>query len=227
MVGTTPNKQKRGSSLSLKLIILGPPGSGKGTMAEKLCSDFSLFHLSPGEILRDEVMKNTVLGSRIKGMVQSGKLVPAELVVEMVKLVLGSEKKYLLDGFPRSVEQAKLIHDFGVDFVILLDASEDAIVARLRDRRVCSKGIHGYHLKNLPPKKAGVCDVDGTPLVCREDDKPAVIRKRFEVYRKETIPVIAHYAKLGKVISVDAITGEIDDVYARVCSGLAAKGIKK
>ena len=203
----------------MKVILLGPPGSGKGTVAERLCADYSLFHVSPGELLREEVQKLTTIGSQIKKMIDVGALVPPGLVVQMVKLVVSGHSDFLLDGFPRSVEQATLIADMDVDVVILLDVPKEEVIRRLKDRRVCTKGIHGYHLTHLPPKKVGICDVDGTPLIKRQDDDPRIISKRFKVYEQETKPVGDFYFKQKKLLRIDGV-GSIDEVYARVKKSL-------
>ncbi len=188
----------------MKIILLGPPGSGKGTVSEQLSQDFSLLHISPGELLREEVQKGTSIGKKIKTIINEGKLVPAQFVVEMVKLEVEGSKNYILDGFPRSVDQAKLIDDLPIDLVISLEVNEEDVITRLANRRVCSKGVHSYHLTIIPPKKEGACDIDGTPLVRRSDDDPKIIKERFKVYRRETEPVIAFYQQKGNLIKIDA-----------------------
>lgn len=187
----------------MKLILLGPPGSGKGTVSERLEKDFKLKHISAGELLREEVKKETTIGKDIKQFMDKGNLVPNKFVVEMVKLEIKGKDNYILDGFPRSVDQAELIEDLGVNLVIYLEVPEEVIIERLSGRRVCSTGEHGYHIKYLPPKKEGICDHDGTKLIQRKDDKPEVIKERFKVYHENTQPLIAYYKKKGILKTVN------------------------
>lgn len=188
----------------MKIILLGPPGSGKGTVSDQLVKDFKLFHISAGELLREQVQKGTTLGKDIKKFIEKGDLVPNQFVVQMVKLEVNGKDNYILDGFPRSVEQAKDIEDLKVDMVLYLAIEEKAVIERLSERRVCEKGTHGYHLKYLKPKKEGICDVDRTKLIQRPDDKAVVIKERFKVYNKETAPVVEYYRKKGILSTVDA-----------------------
>ncbi|MBI2668323.1 nucleoside monophosphate kinase [Candidatus Woesearchaeota archaeon] len=195
------------------IIIIGPPGSGKGTVSERLAKEFGFFHLSPGELLREEVKKATIIGKEIQRYIEKGQLVPTHFVAEMLKLELKGKKKVVLDGFPRSLEQAESIQEIKIDRVINLDVSEKQVIERFAGRRICSKGTHGYHLQYLPPKKPGVCDEDGTLLVQRQDDKPEVIKQRFNVYHQESRPVLKYYQK--KVQNVDAGKSP-DEVYEQV-----------
>ncbi len=199
----------------MKIILLGPPGSGKGTVSDSLVKDYKLFHISAGELLREEVQKGTTIGRDIKKFIEKGDLVPNQFVVQMVKLEVEGKNNYILDGFPRSVEQAKDIEDLKVEMVLYLAIAEKDVIVRLSERRVCEKGIHGYHLKYLPPKKEGFCDVDGTKLIQRPDDKPIIIKERFKVYNKETAPVVDYYRKKGILFTVDA-TPAPDKVYEMV-----------
>lgn len=187
----------------MKLILLGPPGSGKGTVAGKLAKDFNLHHVSAGELLREEISKKTTIGEEIKKYVDKGQLVPTHFVEEMIKLEVRDEKDYILDGFPRSLEQAQNIEDLNIDIVIYLEVPEDAVIERFAGRRVCEKENHGYHIKFVPPKKEGICDIDGSKLIRRKDDNPEVVRDRFKVYHKETQPLIDYYKKKGILKTVD------------------------
>ncbi|MEW5896629.1 MAG: nucleoside monophosphate kinase [Nanoarchaeota archaeon] len=199
----------------MKIILLGPPGSGKGTISERLAKDYRLFHISPGELLREEVNKKTALGREISKFINKGKLVPYKFVAEMVRLEVKDKKNYILDGFPRSLRQAKQMTDLGINKVILLDVSEKDVIERLSGRRVCAKGEHNFHIKYIPPKRKGICDFDGTKLIQRKDDRPNVIKQRFKIYHKETEPVVRYFKRKGILAAVNAAQ-QPDDVYAEV-----------
>lgn len=188
----------------MKLIIMGPPGSGKGTVSERLEKEFNLLHVSPGELLREEVAKGTTIGKEIKRFIESGELVPDKFVAEMVKLEVKGKDNYILDGFPRSLGQAKSIEELKIDKVIYLDVSEDEVIKRLAGRRVCERGTHGYHITFLKPKKEGICDVDGSKLVQRKDDNPRVIKQRFKVFHEQTEAARKFYEKKKILVKVDA-----------------------
>lgn len=210
----------------MKIILLGPPGSGKGTVSERLEKDCGFFHLSAGELLREEVAKKTTIGKEIQSYINKGELAPSKFVVELVKLEVRKKDNYILDGFPRSLEQAKQIEGLKVDAVVLMDVSEEVVIERFAGRRICEKSGHGYHIKYLPPKKAGICDVDGSKLVQRADDKPEVIKKRFVVYHKETQPLINYYEKKKLLHRVDA-SKKPEDVYNEVKKALKLKNKKR
>lgn len=199
----------------MKLILLGPPGSGKGTVADRLEKEFHLKHISAGQLLREEVAKGTTLGKDIQKIIEKGDLAPDELVTQIIKLEIRNKNNYILDGFPRTVNQAKETEELKIGKVIYLDIAEKEVMARLSERRVCSTGEHNYHLKYLPPKKAGVCEVDGTKLIRRKDDDPRMIQERFKVYNKQTKPVVEYYRKKGILKSVDA-TQSPEKVYGEV-----------
>jgi adenylate kinase len=190
--------------LYVKIILLGPPGSGKGMISEQLERDYNLLHISAGKLLREEVSKETTIGKDIKRYIEQGNLVPNQFVVEMIKLDIAGKKNYILDGFPRTVEQAKAIKDLPIDLVIYLEVPEEKVIKRLAGRRVCETGEHGYHINYIKPKQEGICDVDGTKLVQRKDDTPEVIKDRFELYHKETHPLIEYYSNLGLLKKINA-----------------------
>lgn len=199
----------------MKIILLGAPGSGKGTVAEKLEKDFNLKHLSAGELLREEVKKDTTIGRDIKEIIEKGNLVPDQFVVEIIKLEVKDKDNYILDGFPRSLKQAEAIEDLEINLVIYLDVPEEVVVERLSGRRVCETGKHGYHLKYLPPKKEGICDHDGTRLIRRKDDEPEVVKERFRIYYKTTEPLVKYYDEKGVLKKVDG-TSKPEEVYESV-----------
>ncbi len=199
----------------MKLIVLGPPGSGKGTISERLEREFGFLHISAGELLRKEAKKNTAQGRETKKTIEAGKLVPNRLIVGMVKEAVQNKKKYLLDGFPRSVEQAQSIEDLKIETVLYIEIPQDLVIERFAGRRVCQEGHHSYHVKYLPPKKAGVCDIDQSPLIQRADDNPTVIKERFKIFHKETEPVAEYYRKKRILKTVDG-SGTPDVVYERV-----------
>lgn len=196
----------------MKIIIMGPPGSGKGTVSERLVKDYGLTHVSPGELLREEVSKGTTIGKDIQKYIESGKLVPDRFVVEMVKLEVEGKENYVLDGFPRSLDQAQAIDELKVDLVLYLDVAEEVVIERFAGRRVCEQGIHGYHILYLKPKKEGICDVDGTKLVQRKDDKPDVIKQRFKVFHEQTEAALKYYEEKKLLKRVDA-SKDPDTVY--------------
>lgn len=183
------------------LILLGAPGSGKGTQATRLAETYGLQHLSTGDLLREEVRRGTVLGAEAKGYMDAGKLVPDGLILGMVRgrLEAGREKGFLLDGFPRTLAQAEALEGMldavgrRLDHVLFLDVPEDELVARLALRRSCPGCGRVYHLKASPPKADGICDGCGQGLIQRPDDTEAVVRDRLKVYASSTQPLVEHY----------------------------------
>ncbi|MCX5793370.1 MAG: adenylate kinase [Elusimicrobia bacterium] len=188
----------------MNVILLGYPGSGKGTQAKVLAKQFGLFHVSTGDIFREELAKKTPLGREVAGYLSAGRLVPDKLVLEVLKSRLGTETRGLLfDGFPRTVEQAEGLdawfdsRGMAMDAVIFINVPEAEVAKRLGDRRTCSGCGRIYNVGTQPPAKADVCDACGKPLVTREDDKPGVIIRRLQVYRDQTEPLLAYYRAAG------------------------------
>jgi len=186
----------------LNLVLLGPPGSGKGTQGERLQEDLRLPYYATGDILRAAVRDETELGRTAKQYMDAGDLVPDEVIVGVIAEALDSEEArdgFLLDGFPRTTPQAEALDaklaelDRGVTAVLLIDVSDDEVVRRLGGRRTCAENGHVFHVEFNPPKQEGVCDIDGSELITRDDDKPDVIRKRLETYHEKTEPLVDYY----------------------------------
>jgi adenylate kinase len=186
----------------LNLVLLGPPGSGKGTQGERLNEDLHLPYYATGDILRAAVRDETELGRTAKGFMDSGDLVPDEVIVSVIVEALDSDEArdgFILDGFPRTTPQAEALDakldDLGrqVTAVLLIDVSDDEVVRRLGGRRTCTEGGHVFHVEFNPPEQEGVCDIDGSELIVRDDDKPDVIRKRLATYHEKTEPLVDYY----------------------------------
>jgi adenylate kinase len=196
----------------LNLVLLGPPGSGKGTQGERLNEDLRLPYYATGDILRAAVREETELGRTAKGYMDAGDLVPDEVIVGVIAEALDSEEArdgFILDGFPRTTPQAEALDaklaDLGraVNAVLLIDVSDDEVVRRLGGRRTCEEGGHVFHVDFNPPKEEGVCDIDGSPLIVRDDDKPEVIRKRLGTYHEKTEPLVSYYDSRSVLRRID------------------------
>jgi adenylate kinase len=196
----------------LNLILFGPPGAGKGTQAERLKTDFHLPFISTGDMLRQNVKDGTELGREAQTYMDAGDLVPDELIVAMAADRLRADDArdgFILDGFPRTIEQAQALDqqlsDLGrrVIAALLVDVPDDEVVRRISGRRVCVKAGHNYHVDNDPPKHAGICDQDGSRLVQRDDDQPDVIGNRLNVYHEQTEPLIDFYDEQGLMRRID------------------------
>ncbi|MBN1700188.1 MAG: adenylate kinase [Spirochaetales bacterium] len=210
----------------MKIIFLGPPGAGKGTLSTMVCRDFGVVQISTGDIFREAIEKETPLGKRIKKIVENGELVPDELTVSLVKERLSEEDArtgYILDGFPRTIRQAEALQTFeNITMVVNLDIKNDQIIIeRLSGRRICGSCHAIYHIKNNPPKIENKCDRCGEDLIIREDDEIPAIRNRLEIYRKKTKPLIDFYANRGILHTIDA-SGTSEEVY-RAFTRLAEK----
>jgi len=214
----------------LNLILLGAPGAGKGTQADRLRDDFGLPHISTGDILRAQVAEGSELGSEAKRFMDAGELVPDEVIIGMIVDRIGdgdARDGFLLDGFPRNEAQADALANAlaGLDrkltAALLIDVPDDEVVRRLAGRRVCVKNpTHIYHVDFDPPKHEGICDQDGSRLIQRDDDKEEVIRRRLDVYHAQTEPLIGYYDRAGLLRRFDG-RRSADDVHAHIRATVA------
>lgn len=191
----------------MKLVLLGPPGAGKGTQAGNLAKKYQIPAISTGHIIRTAIQEQTPTGKIAEGYIARGELVPDDTVVELVRHRLSEpdcENGYILDGFPRTLRQAEIMDEIsiGVDLVLDISVPDDKLVERLSGRRECKSCGATYHVVYNPPKTDGKCDECGEELVMRGDDVPEVIRKRLDVYHKQTEPLKEYYRKQGKIVTV-------------------------
>ena len=192
----------------MKLILLGAPGAGKGTQAEKICEKFNIPAISTGNIIRAALKNGTEMGLKAKAYMEAGQLVPDDVVIGIIKdrLVEDDCKNgFILDGFPRTIPQAQALEDMGVeiDAVVDIEVPDEKITARMSGRRVCSKCANSYHMEYKKPKVDGICDACGGELVQRKDDAPETVLARLEEYHEMTEPLKGFYDKLGKLKVVE------------------------
>ena len=199
----------------MKLIFLGPPGAGKGTLAAKAIEILGLPHISTGAIFRSAIADKTTLGLKVKAIIDAGKLVDDDTTIELVKERLAksdAQKGYILDGFPRTIPQAEALAKFSsVDKVINFDLPDAKVLERLGGRRVCRKCGYNFHAIFNKPKNEKVCDHCGGEIYIRDDDRPEAIQKRLEVYRAQTAPLVDFYRKKGILVDIDA-SPEVDQI---------------
>jgi adenylate kinase len=219
----------------LNLVLLGPPGSGKGTQGERLQEDLRLPYYATGDILRAAVRDQTELGRTAKEYMDRGDLVPDEVIVGVIVERIDSVEAldgFILDGFPRTMPQAEALDaklgelGRGVTAVVLIDVSDDEVVRRLGGRRTCEEGGHVFHVEFNPPKREGVCDIDGSPLVVRDDDEPEVIRNRLETYHAKTEPLVDYYDQRGVLRRIDGAAAQ-DEVTEQVRRTLATMRLEQ
>ena len=205
----------------MRIILLGAPGSGKGTMAQKLTSELKIPQISTGDIFRKNLKEETPLGLQIKDILSSGGLVPDEITIEIVKNRLSEAdcaNGYILDGFPRSLAQAEALDTFqNIDCAINLDVDRETVVKRLSGRRFCPDCNGTFHVSTLTD--AAICPNCSGKLIIRPDDSEATVRERLRVYETNTFPLIEYYAKRGKLVTVDG-NGSVDEVYGRIITVL-------
>ncbi|MEG0377100.1 MAG: adenylate kinase [Eubacterium sp.] len=196
----------------MRVILLGPPGAGKGTQSKGICEAFNIPHISTGDLFRENLKNNTPLGQKAKSYMDAGKLVPDELVIALVEDRIQRDdcmSGYLLDGFPRTRAQAEALDKYTeklgqkLDYAINIDVPSDVLVDRITGRRVCKTCGATYHVRYHLPKVDGKCDKDGTDLIQRDDDKPATVKTRIDVYFKESEPLIGYYKEKGILVNVD------------------------
>lgn len=229
-MGVAPARKPLGRAL----IFLGPPGAGKGTQAKRIAAEYGAPHLSTGDMLREHVTQGTELGRKAKPIMESGALVPDDIVLGMVEDRISRpdcERGFIFDGFPRTLAQAEALNrileqqDFGEPAVIYFRVADDVLLKRLTGRRTCKVGGEIYNIYENPPKVEGRCDNDGGELVQRPDDRPEVIRERLAAYEKQTMPLVSYYRAQGVLEPLDAaadIAGVANSL-AGILSRLEAK----
>ncbi|UCC33152.1 MAG: adenylate kinase [Candidatus Bathyarchaeota archaeon] len=215
----------------MSFVIFGPPGAGKGTYASILASRLRIAKISTGDMIREEIKRDMDLGKKIVDFVNKGKLVPDDIVIEIVKEAINKSSRkngFILDGYPRTIEQARALDSIGkIDAVIQLGVPEQVIIARLSSRRICKKCGAVYNLRFLKPKKEGACDACGTDLYQREDDKPEVIRARLRVYESQTRPLIDYYKDKAEFINIECNSVDIppETIVRRILRELQEKNL--
>lgn len=212
----------------LRTILLGPPGAGKGTQAVKIVEKYGIPHISTGDIFRENIKKGTELGKKAQEYMNKGELVPDDLVITTATARLledDCKNGFLLDGFPRTVYQAEKLDEFleahnsKIDKVVDISVGKEELMIRLTGRRVCKKCGASYHIVNIPPKKEGVCDICGGPLIQRDDDNAETAANRIEVYEEQTRPLVDYYKKAGNLVLIDGTTG-LENVFADIVRAL-------
>lgn len=212
----------------MRLILLGPPGAGKGTQAKRVIEEFDIPHISTGDIFRKNIKEKTELGQKVEGLLAQGKLVPDELTIEIVWDRLDQKdckNGFLLDGFPRTIPQAEALDEglakrgLKLDRVLNIDVDKDSLVKRLSGRRVCPNCGASYHIDNNPTKVDGICDACQTPVIQREDDQEETVLDRIKVYDSQTKPLVDFYNKQDLVFTVDG-TLPIDEITNKLVTEL-------
>ena len=215
----------------LRAVLLGPPGAGKGTQAAKVIEKYNVPHISTGDIFRANIQEGTELGKKAQGYINEGKLVPDELVVDLVTDRLQQDDckdGFLLDGFPRTILQAEQLDEFlskngqKLDIVLNFKVRKDVLVERISGRRVCKACGASFHVVNVPPKKEGICDRCGGELIQRKDDNRETVENRINVYESETAVLIGYYEKQGVLVDFDGEKSH-EEVFADVVKAIEAK----
>nr|WP_209015041.1 adenylate kinase [Clostridium perfringens] len=216
--------------MPVKIVLLGPPGAGKGTQAKSISNRYSIPHISTGDIFRKNISENTPLGIEAKSYMDNGQLVPDEVTINMVKDRLQQDdckNGYLLDGFPRTVHQAEALDNFltgreeSIDTALLIEVPKEFILERMTGRRVCPSCGASYHIKFNPPTNDGKCDLCGSDVIQRKDDTEETVKERLDVYENQTQPLIDFY-KNKKQLSVVDGTQAINEVFESICKILGS-----
>lgn len=203
----------------MRIVLLGPPGAGKGTQAKIISQYYNIPHISTGDLFRENLKNETPLGLKAKSYMDAGALVPDELVIAFVEDRIGRDdcqNGWLLDGFPRTTAQAEALCDYNdsqgteLDYAVYISVPYDKLVDRITGRRSCPKCGSTYHINNAPPKVEGICDLDGTALIQRDDDKVETVTKRIDVYNTETKPLVGFYEEKGKLVNIDGTQSPMD-----------------
>lgn len=209
----------------MKIVLLGPPGAGKGTQAKQISTKYNIPHISTGDIFRKNISEKTELGIKAKGYIDKGLLVPDELTIDIVNDRLDNsdcKNGFLLDGFPRTVKQAEALDLFlnekgdKINYALLIKVPESSILERMTGRRVCPKCGASYHIKFNPPKISGKCDACGSDVIQRKDDSEETVSERLNVYNRQTEPLIEYYNSEKVLFAVDG-TQDIDIVFGNIC----------
>ena len=205
-----------------QLILLGAPGSGKGTQAAKIVTDFGYAHISTGDLLRAEIAKESILGKKVKSIMDAGNLVDDETVLELLQVNCDlASKAYIFDGFPRNVDQAKALDDVVLknikSMAIYFNMDLEVLVERITNRRIAPNSGRIYNLLTNPPKQEGICDETGEELVHRKDDNEDIVRNRLNVFKETIDPVLNYYREKGILIEIDA-TKSLDKVFDQISS---------
>lgn len=215
----------------MKVIMIGPPGAGKGTQAKKVAAKYGVAHVSTGDLFRENIKNETELGKKAKVYMDGGLLVPDDLVLELIIELLKTpdcKDGYVLDGFPRTIPQAEALdyklnkNNDKIEYAINVDVADEVIIKRMSGRRACLNCGRTYHVETLRSKVEGICDSCGKELTLRDDDKPETVKRRLEVYHEQTRPLLDYYKEKGVLYSVDG-TGTVDDIYDEIIHILRLK----
>lgn len=212
----------------MKIVLVGPPGAGKGTQAKKIVEKFDVNHISTGDIFRSNIKNETKLGLAVKDILAKGELVPDKMTIDLVVDKLSSMEfdGFMLDGFPRNIVQAESLDEVlaenntELDCVINIEVPSEVLIKRLAGRRVCSECGQGYHVEMNPPKLDGICDTCGGKVIQRQDDNEETVKDRIHVYESQTAPLIEYYSKKGKLKSVDG-TLSVEEVFEQIAKALS------